>query len=89
MEALLTDFNHRLKIKNSLFFRQELTGKGCYGKLLLPAKQVRRVSENQLAVKWPSSLRKEVRTMPITLTFHIFGYVITIRVKRESRHSAK
>ena len=29
--------------------------------------------------------------MPITLTIHIFKYVITIRIKRESnsRHSAK
>ena len=28
-------------------------------------------------------------TMPITLTFHIFGLVFTIRVKRENRHSGK
>ena len=27
--------------------------------------------------------------MPITLTIHLFGYVITIRVKSENRHSAK
>ena len=33
--------------------------------------------------------RKGVRLVPITLTVHIFGVVITIRVKRENRHSAK
>ena len=27
--------------------------------------------------------------MPITLTFHLFRLVFTIRVKRENRHSAK
>jgi hypothetical protein len=27
--------------------------------------------------------------MPITLTFHIFGYTITITVKSRNRHSAK
>ena len=33
--------------------------------------------------------RKGVRLVPITLTVHIFGVVITIKVKRENRHSAK
>ncbi len=33
--------------------------------------------------------RKGVRLVPITLTLHIFGFVITIKVKRENRHSAK
>ena len=27
--------------------------------------------------------------MPITLTFHIFGYTVTITVKSRDRHSAK
>ena len=27
--------------------------------------------------------------MPFTLTFHLFGLVITLKVKRENRHSAK
>jgi len=30
-----------------------------------------------------------VRLMPITLTLHILGFVITIKVKSENRHSAK
>ena len=51
------------------------------------------VSHNeQLAVCGSrTTFRREVSLMPITLTLHIFGYVITIRVKRESnnRHSAK
>ena len=33
--------------------------------------------------------RKEVRDMPITLTFHIFGLVFTIRVKSENRHPGR
>ena len=33
--------------------------------------------------------RKGVRLMPITLTLHILGFVITIKVKSENRHSAK
>ena len=35
--------------------------------------------------------RKEVIDMPITLTLHVFGYTITIRVMRKSndRHLAK
>ena len=35
--------------------------------------------------------RKEVIDMPITLTLHVFGYTITIRVMRKSndRHPAK
>ena len=27
--------------------------------------------------------------MPFTLTFHLLGFVITLKVKRENRHSAK
>ena len=34
-------------------------------------------------------LRKEVRPMPITITLHIFGYTVTIRIKGRNRHSAK
>ena len=36
-------------------------------------------------------LRKEVMLMPITLTFHVFGYTITVRIKTKSdnRHSGK
>ena len=35
--------------------------------------------------------RKEVKLMPITLTFHVFGYTITLKVTKKSnnRHSAK
>ncbi len=33
--------------------------------------------------------RKGGDSMPLTITFHAFGYVFTIRVKRENRHSAK
>ena len=33
--------------------------------------------------------RKEVRLMPITLTFHIFGLVFTIKVKSENRHPGR
>ena len=36
-----------------------------------------------------SLLHKGGEIMPITLTFHIFGLVFTIRVKKENRHSAK
>ena len=34
-------------------------------------------------------LRKGVKLMPITLTFHVFGYTITVRIKTKSdnRHS--
>ena len=37
------------------------------------------------------TLRKEVKLMPITLTFHVFGYTITLKVTKKSnnRHSAK
>ena len=35
------------------------------------------------------SLRKEVKSMPITITLHIFGLVVTIRIKEENRHSDK
>ena len=33
--------------------------------------------------------RKEVKLMPITLTFHVFGYTITLKVTKKSnnRHS--
>jgi len=27
--------------------------------------------------------------MPITLTFHVFGFTVTVRVKSDNRHSAK
>ena len=33
--------------------------------------------------------RKEVSLMPITLTFHIFGLVFTIKVKSENRHPGR
>ena len=36
-----------------------------------------------------SHLREEVVDMPITITLHIFGYTVTIRIKGETRHSAK
>ena len=36
-----------------------------------------------------SILRKEVVDMPITITLHILGCVVTIRIKSENRHSAK
>lgn len=37
------------------------------------------------------TLRKEVKLMPITLTFHVFGYTITLKIKTNSnnRHSGK
>ena len=35
------------------------------------------------------ALRKGGDSMPITLTIHLFGLVFTLKVKRESRHSAK
>ena len=34
-----------------------------------------------------SHLREEVVDMPITITLHIFGYTVTIRIKGENRHS--
>ena len=40
-----------------------------------------------------TSSRKGVRPVlsvtPVTITLHIFGKVITIRIKDENRHSAK
>ena len=42
----------------------------------------------QTAGGW-SHLREEVVDMPITITLHIFGYTVTIRIKGENRHSAK
>ena len=33
--------------------------------------------------------RKGVKHMPITITFHVFTYTITITVKQNRRHSAK
>ena len=37
------------------------------------------------------TLRKEVELMPITLTFHVFGLTVTVRIKTKSnnRHSGK
>lgn len=37
------------------------------------------------------TLRKEVKLMPITLTFHVFGYTITLKVTKKSnnRHSGQ
>jgi hypothetical protein len=37
------------------------------------------------------TLRKEVELMPITLTFHVFGLTVTVRIKTKSnnRHSAQ
>ena len=32
---------------------------------------------------------KEVRSMPITITFHVFGITITVTAKSNNRHSAK
>lgn len=37
----------------------------------------------------PVSSDKEVRDMPITITFHIFGFTVTVRIKGRNRHSAK
>ncbi len=37
---------------------------------------------------WPQ-LPKGGEAMPITVTFHIFGYVVTIKVKSENRHPAR
>ena len=36
-------------------------------------------------------LRKEVMHMPITLTFHVFGITVTLKLTKKSnnRHSAK
>ncbi len=36
-----------------------------------------------------SYLRQGGTEMPITLTFHIFGYTVTITVKSRNRHSDK
>mgnify|MGYP000806463651 CR=1 FL=1 len=36
-----------------------------------------------------TSPAKGVRLMPITLTFHLFGCVITIKVKSENRHPGR
>ena len=33
--------------------------------------------------------RKEVMCMPITITIHVFGFTITIRVKSNNRHSGQ
>ena len=33
--------------------------------------------------------RKEVMRMPITITIHVFGFTITIRVRSNNRHSAQ
>lgn len=34
-------------------------------------------------------LMKEVVNVPITITFHIFGCTVTIRIKAKNRHSGK
>ena len=34
-------------------------------------------------------LREEVVDMPITITLHIFGCVVTIRIKGENRHPGR
>ena len=34
-------------------------------------------------------LREEVVDMPITITLHIFGCVVTIRIKSENRHPGR
>lgn len=39
--------------------------------------------------RFDHTTRKGVRHMPITLTVHIFGYVFTLKVKRENRHPAR
>ena len=39
-----------------------------------------------LALTVTSHLREEVVDMPITITLHIFGYTVTIRIKGENRH---
>ncbi|MFR6394310.1 MAG: NAD(+) synthase [Oscillospiraceae bacterium] len=36
-----------------------------------------------------SHLRKEVVDMPITITLHIFGYTVMIRIKGENRHPGR
>ena len=36
-----------------------------------------------------SHLREEVVDMPITITLHIFGYTVTIRIKGENRHPGR
>ena len=48
---------------------------------------IRRALHERQAVGYTT--RKGVRLMPITLTLYIFGFVVTIRVKSENRHSAK
>ena len=35
------------------------------------------------------SPRKGGDKMPITITFHIFGFTVTIRIKGRNRHSAQ
>jgi len=35
------------------------------------------------------SLREEVKAMPITITLHIFGITVTIKIKRWNRHPAR
>ena len=48
---------------------------------------MRRALHERQAVGYTT--RKGVRLMPITLTLHIFGFVITIKVKSKNRHSGK
>ena len=47
----------------------------------------RKLIPPQVVVSYISA--KEVKQMPITLTFHIFGLTITLRVKKQNRHSGK
>ena len=42
-----------------------------------------------LALTVTSHLREEVVDMPITITLHIFGYTVTIRIKGENRHPGR
>ena len=43
------------------------------------------------SVKRLAIILRKVKLMPITLTFHVFGYTITVRIKTKSdnRHSGK
>ena len=54
----------------------------------VPRKRTER-SVAQNGRRFSHILRKEVRPMPITITLHIFGYTVTIRIKGRNRHSAK
>ena len=64
-------------------FRQELTF--CLKHSKITARGVLHTTAGGLA----HTTRKGGDLMPLTITFHIFGYVVTIRVKCETRHSDK